>query len=160
MKRRFYIVPTDMQLLGRVPNPRALPTDPVKTMDVSLLFLRSSGHHLTASGKHDWNGFTLVMVTGFVSAEYQEIFHAHPDVALLPDYETETAKTFGEHLASSDSKFSQKHLDALGALGIGAGHNIGDLFGQLCSRSADFMRSSREPLHFMYGSSVPEGVAW
>lgn len=89
----------------------AMPDDTLKpvTVPMTQLFHPTIGSHYI-----DLPDGLVLMMTSFDHDERSEdIFHAHPDVAILPHPTVEGNKPLKNHVGAQGYRFSQRHLDAL-----------------------------------------------
>lgn len=110
------------------------------TLDTFLaqrdLFHNMAGAHAlhlydaTASGAREaWEaaGKPVLVNATFRLEAHADRWHAHPEVAILPDYAEEGTHPLKSHLARPTRKLKQVHLDHLGAIGITGDHTVLDL---------------------------------
>lgn len=89
-------------------------------------------HPLIGSHYLELPGGMLLMMTSFDHDERSEdLFHAHPEVAILPHPTTDGNLPLKSHLGRAGYKFAQAHLDALkghALLGIAETDTVLDVF--------------------------------
>ena len=90
---------------------RAMPNGPAEPvmLPMAQLFHPAIGSHYI-----DLAGGMLLMMTSFDHDERSEdLFHAHPAVAILPHPSVEGNKPLKSHVGATGYKFAQHHLEAL-----------------------------------------------
>jgi hypothetical protein len=71
-------------------------------------------HPIVGSHYIDLSNGMVLMMTSFDHDERSEdLFHAHPAVAILPHPSVEGNKPLKNHVGATGYKFAQRHLDAL-----------------------------------------------
>jgi hypothetical protein len=109
--RRLYILPKSAWegniQIGTHANPDGS-SSPV-LVPVRQLFHPNIGSHYI-----DLPAGMVLMMTSFDHDERSEdLFHAHPDVAILPHPTADGHKPLVNHIGAAGYKFAQSHLDAL-----------------------------------------------
>ena len=109
--RRLYVVPRSLMFgsiqTGTRPGPDGEP-QPVMTETNRLMHPIIGWHAL------DLPGDLLLMSTSFDHNErYEDIFHAHPEVAILPNPTLDGNKPLKTHIGAAGYRFTQAHLDAI-----------------------------------------------
>lgn len=59
------------------------------------------------------NGMVLMMTSFDHDERCEDLFHGHPEVAILPHPTLDGRKPLKNHLGESGYRFAQRHLDAL-----------------------------------------------
>jgi len=89
--------------------PAAIPAGTPITIETHRLFHPLIGWHYI-----DLPGGMVLMCTSFAHNErYEDMFHAHPEVAILPNPTVDGNKMLKDHVGSASYKFLEHHLDAL-----------------------------------------------
>lgn len=71
-------------------------------------------HPMLGSHYIDLPDGMILMMTSFDHSERcEDLFHAHPEVAILPHPARDGNKPLKNHIGSSGYKFEQRHLNAL-----------------------------------------------
>ncbi len=117
--RRLYVLPKETWNGTVQIGTRALPGGPPEPVHVPMIQLF---HPMIGSHYIDLPNGMILMVTSFDHDERcEDLFHAHPEVAILPHPTRDGAKPLKSHIGTAGYKFEQRHLDALtghAALGI------------------------------------------
>ena len=127
--RRLYIVPKSLWS-GSIQTGAAAGSDGAAqpaTIEAVRLF-----HPLIGSHYLELPGELLLMMTSFDHDERAEdLFHAHPEVAILPHPTSDGNLPLKSHVGRAGYKFAQSHLDALkghALLGITESDTVLDVF--------------------------------
>lgn len=111
--RRLYVLPKETWSGTIQTGTRALADGSAEPVHVPVIQLF---HPLIGSHFLDLPNGMVLMVTSFDHDERcEDLFHAHPDVAILPHPTRDGAKPLKNHIGASGYKFEQRHLDALKA---------------------------------------------
>ena len=127
--RRLYVVPKSLWSGTIQTGARAGPDGSAQpaTIETVRLF-----HPLVGSHYVELPGELLLVMTSFDHDERAEdLFHAHPQVAILPHPTSDGNLPLKSHLGRTGYKFAQAHLDALtghGLLGIVESDTVLDVF--------------------------------
>ena len=79
-----------------------------------LLPLAQLFHPMIGSHYIDLPDNLVLMMTSFDHDERcEDLFHAHPEVAILPHPTLDGKKALKNHIGASGYRFAQRHLDAL-----------------------------------------------
>ncbi|HKV95774.1 MAG TPA: hypothetical protein VJW20_24745 [Candidatus Angelobacter sp.] len=109
--RRLYILPKEVwsgtAQTGTRTNPDGS-TQPVLLPMIQLFHPMLGSHYIDLP-----NGMVLMMTSFDHNERSEDIFHAHPQVAILPHPTRDGNKPLKNHIGSSGYKFEQHHLDAL-----------------------------------------------
>ena len=90
---------------------RAMPDGPAEPV---LLPMAQLFHPAIGSHYIDLAGGMVLMMTSFDHDERSEdLFHAHPAVAILPHPSVDGNKPLKSHVGAAGYKFAQRHLEAL-----------------------------------------------
>jgi hypothetical protein len=109
--RRLYVLPKDIWSGTVQTGMRAMPDGPAEPV---LLPMAQLFHPAIGSHYIDLAGGMVLMMTSFDHDERSEdLFHAHPAVAILPHPSRDGAKPLKAHVGSPGYKFEVRHLDAL-----------------------------------------------
>ena len=81
---------------------------PVMIETVRLFHPAIGSHYLELP-----NGFLLLMTSFDHDERAEDLFHAHPEVAILPHPTLDGNLPLNSHIGRSGYKFTQAHLDAL-----------------------------------------------
>jgi hypothetical protein len=109
--RRLYILPKDVWNGTMQTGTRALPDGSTEAVlqPVTQFF-----HPLIGSHYIDLANGMILMMTSFDHDERcEDLFHAHPEVAILPHPAQDGNKPLKAHLGRPGYKFEQHHLDSL-----------------------------------------------
>jgi hypothetical protein len=109
--RRLYVLPKDVCSGTVQTGTRAMPAGPAEPvlLPIAQLFHPTLGSHYI-----DLAGGMVLMMTSFDHDERcEDLFHAHPAVAILPHPSVEGNKPLKSHVGAAGYKFAQRHLDAL-----------------------------------------------
>jgi hypothetical protein len=109
--RRLYVLPKDVWSGTVQTGTRTMPdgsTEPV-LLPMTQLFHPTIGSHYI-----DLPDGMVLMMTSFDHDERcEDLFHAHPEVAILPHPTLDGKKALKTHIGTSGYRFAQHHLDAL-----------------------------------------------
>jgi hypothetical protein len=127
--RRLYIVPKSVWSgsvqLGTAQNDHG-ESAPVMIETVRLFHPLIGSHYLELPGE------LLLLATSFDHDERAEdIFHGHPQVAILPHPSVDGKLPLKSHVGRAGYKFTQAHLDALeghALLGVNENDSVVDVF--------------------------------
>jgi hypothetical protein len=111
--RRLYILPKDVWSGTVRTGTRAMPDGPAEPVvaPMAQLFHPTIGSHYI-----DLPGGLVLMMTSFDHDERcEDLFHAHPEVAILPHPTADGNKALKSHVGAAGYRFAQHHLDALTA---------------------------------------------
>lgn len=109
--RRLYILPGEVWSGTVQTGVRTLPDGTSEPVHVPMTQLF---HPLIGSHYIDLPGGMVLMMTSFDHDERSEdLFHAHPAVAVLPHPASDGSKPLKNHVGTPQYKFEQHHLDAL-----------------------------------------------
>lgn len=112
--RRLYILPKEVWSGTIQTGTRTTPAGSLEPVLVPMIQLF---HPIIGSHCIDLPNGMLLMVTSFDHDERcEDLFHAHPEVAILPHPATDGRKPLKTHVGSPGYKFEQRHLDALTGL--------------------------------------------
>lgn len=110
--RRLYIVPRSL-MLGAIQvgtEQTSAGPKPVMMDTCRLIHPMLGWHAVDLPGPEDF----LLMITSFGHSEAAEdLFHAHPEVAILPHPTLDGNTPLKQHVGREGYKFAQQHLDAL-----------------------------------------------
>ena len=126
--RRLYILPKEVWSGTVQTGTRALPdgsTEPVLIPMTQLFHPVIGSHYIDLA-----NGMILMMTSFDHDERCEDLFHAHPEVAILPHPTREGNKPLRNHIGSAGYRFEQRHLDALSAhhgLGIQSTDSVLDV---------------------------------
>ena len=115
--RRLYILPKSVWSGSIQTGTRALPQGAAEPVLVPVLLPMTQLFH-PAIGSHyiDLGDGLILMMTSFDHDERSEdLFHAHPEVAILPHPTLDGMKPLQAHVDAPGYKFTRRHLDALAA---------------------------------------------
>ena len=84
------------------------PSEPVLVPMIQLFHPMIGSHYIDLP-----NGMILMMTSFDHDERCEELFHAHPAVAILPHPARDGTKPLKNHIGTSGYKFEQRHLDAL-----------------------------------------------
>jgi hypothetical protein len=87
--------------------PSGLP-EPVYTPITQLFHPLIGAHYIDLPG-----GMALMMTSFDHDERCEDLFHAHPEVAILPHPASDGRKPLKNHVGTPQYKFEQHHLDAL-----------------------------------------------
>ncbi len=99
---------------------------PVMIETVRLFHPMIGSHYLELPG-----GFLLLMTTLDHDERAEDLFHAHPEVAILPHPTVDGNLPLKSHIGRPGYKFAQGHLDALqehGTMGVLETDSVLDVF--------------------------------
>jgi|SRR5947209_743955 len=109
--RRLYILPKAVWNGTVQTGVHALPDGSSAPVHVPITQLF---HPIIGAHYIDLPGGMILMMTSFDHNERcEDLFHAHPEVAILPHPTTDGRRPLKEHVRAPDYKFEQHHLDAL-----------------------------------------------
>ena len=126
--RRLYILPKSVWAGEIQTGTHTLPdgsAEPVMLRVTQLFHPRIGSHYIDLP-----NGLVLMMTSFDHDERAEDLFHAHPEVAILPHPTLDGHKPLQAHVGAPGYKFAQKHLDALlghAALGAAATDTVLDL---------------------------------
>ncbi len=127
--RRLYILPKSLWA-GKIQiGTEALPggsEQPAMIETVRLFHPIIGSHYLELPG-----GFILLMTSFDHDERAEDLFHAHPEVAILPHPTADGNLALKSHLGRSGYKFTQTHLEALKGhdrMGIAETDSVLDVF--------------------------------
>jgi len=109
--RRLYILPKDVWNGTVQTGIRVLPNgsaEPVLIPMTQLFHPAIGSHYIDLP-----NGMVLMMTSFDHDERCEDLFHGHPDVAILPHPTLDGRKPLKNHLGSAGYRFAQHHLDAL-----------------------------------------------
>jgi len=109
--RRLYVLPKEVWSGMVQTGTRALPdgsSEPVYVPMIQLFHPMIGSHYLDLP-----NGMVLMMTSFDHDERYEDLFHAHPAVAILPHPASDGKKPLKSHVGAPGYKFEQRHLDAL-----------------------------------------------
>jgi hypothetical protein len=111
--RRLYVLAKDIWSGAVQTGMRAMPDGPDEPV---LLPMAQLFHPAIGSHYIDLAGGLVLMMTSFDHDERSEdLFHAHPAVAILPHPSVDGNKPLKNHIGAAGYKFAQHHLEALTA---------------------------------------------
>lgn len=109
--RRLYVLPKDVWggtvQTGTRSNPNGS-VEPVLLPMIQLFHPMLGSHYIDLP-----NGMVLMMTSFDHNERSEDIFHAHPQVAILPHPVRDGNKPLKNHIGAPGYKFEQHHLDAL-----------------------------------------------
>jgi hypothetical protein len=109
--RRLYVLPKDVWI-GTVQTGTRTMTD--GSVEPVLLPMAQLFHPAIGSHYIDLPGSMVLMMTSFDHDERcEDLFHSHPEVAILPHPTLDGRKALKSHIDAPGYRFSQRHLDAL-----------------------------------------------
>ena len=109
--RRLYVLPKEVWSGTVQTGTRILPDGASEPVLIPMLQLF---HPIVGSHYVDLPNRMILMMTSFAHDERSEdLFHAHPEVAILPHPTSDGKKPLKNHVGTSGYKFEQRHLDAL-----------------------------------------------
>ena len=109
--RRLYILSKEAWNGTVQTGTRAMPDGSSEPVLVSMLQLF---HPIIGAHYIDLPHGMVLMMTSFDHDERcEDLFHAHPAVAILPHPASDGRKPLKHHVAASGYRFDQRHLDAL-----------------------------------------------
>jgi hypothetical protein len=127
--RRLYVVPKSVWAgtiqTGAGANPDGSP-QPATIETVRLFHPLIGSHYLELPG-----GLLLVMTSFDHDERAEDLFHGHPEVAILPHPTSDGNLPLKSHLGRAGYKFTQAHLDALkghALMGITESDTVLDVF--------------------------------
>ena len=109
--RRLYVLPKEVWSGTISTGTRSLPdgsSEPV-LLPMAQLFHPTIGSHYIDLP----NGMVLMMTSFDHDERSEDLFHAHPEVAILPHPSIDGHKPLKSHVGAPGYKFSQHHLDCL-----------------------------------------------
>lgn len=106
--RRFYVIPRTLLTGDMEVGYDYDAQQPVRVHTVRLFHPDQGGHAIDLP-----NGFLLMAVSFSHSERYEEMWHNHPDVAVLPHPTIDGHKKLVDHVGSIQHKFHQHHHDAI-----------------------------------------------
>jgi len=109
--RRLYVLPKDVWNGVVQTGTKALPdgsSEPVYLPMIQLFHPIVGSHYIDLP-----NGMILMMTSFDHDERCEDLFHAHPDVTILPHPSSDGKKSLKEHVGTPGYKFEQRHLDAL-----------------------------------------------
>jgi hypothetical protein len=126
--RRLYILPKSVWSGEIQTGTHTLPdgsSGPVMLRVTQLFHPRIGSHYIDLP-----QGLVLMMTSFDHDERAEDLFHAHPEVAILPHPTLDGHKPLQAHVGAPGYKFTQTHLDALtahAALGASATDTVLDL---------------------------------
>lgn len=126
--RRLYILPKSVWAGTIQTGTHTLPdgsSAPVMLATTQLFHPGIGSHYIDLPG-----GLVLMMTSFDHDERAEDLFHAHPEVAILPHPTLDGRKPLQAHVGAPGYKFEQRHLDALSAhavLGISGTDTVLDL---------------------------------
>lgn len=109
--RRLYVLPKEVWSGEVQTGTRILPDGPSEPVFIPMIQLF---HPMIGSHYIDLPGGMVLMMTSFDHDERSEdLFHAHPAVAILPHPSVDGNKPLRSHVGAAGYKFAQHHMDAL-----------------------------------------------
>jgi len=109
--RRLYVLPKEVWS-GKVQiGTRTLPDgsfEPVFAPMTQIFHPAIGSHYIEIA-----NGMILMMTSFAHDERCEDLFHGHPEVAVLPHPSRDGARPLKAHVGSPGYKFEQRHLDAL-----------------------------------------------
>ena len=109
--RRLYVLPKEVWN-GKVQvGARTLPdgsAEPVFVPMIQIFHPAIGSHYIEIA-----NGMILMMTSFAHDERCEDLFHGHPEVAILPHPSRDGAKPLKAHVGSPGYKFEQRHLAAL-----------------------------------------------
>jgi len=109
--RRLYILPRDVWSGAVQTGTRAMPDgslEPVMMPTAQIFHPTIGSHYIDLP-----NGMILMMTSFDHDERCEDLFHSHPEVAILPHPTLDGRKTLKSHLGAPGYRFAQRHLDAL-----------------------------------------------
>jgi hypothetical protein len=109
--RRLYILPKEVWNGTIQTGTRVLPdasSEPIHVPTIQLFHPMIGSHYIDLP-----NGMILMMTSLDHDERSEDLFHAHPSVAILPHPTRDGAKPLKNHIGIAGYKFEQHHLDAL-----------------------------------------------
>jgi hypothetical protein len=109
--RRFYILPKSVWSGEIQTGTHTLPdssSQPVMLRVTQLFHPRIGSHYIDLPG-----GLVLMMTSFDHDERAEDLFHGHPEVAILPNPTIDGRKPLQAHVGAPGYKFEQRHLDAL-----------------------------------------------
>ena len=109
--RRLYILPKDVWSGTVQTGTRTMPDGPAEPVlaPMAQLFHPTIGSHYIDLP----NGMVLLMNSFDHDERCEDLFHAHPEVAILPHPTVDGNKALKSHVGAAGYRFAQRHLDAL-----------------------------------------------
>jgi hypothetical protein len=109
--RRLYVLPKEVWSGKVQTGTRILPdesSEPVSIPMIQIFHPMLGSHYIDLP-----NGMVLMMTSFDHDERCEDLFHAHPEVAILPHPSRDGTKPLKAHVGSPGYKFEQRHLDAL-----------------------------------------------
>jgi hypothetical protein len=109
--RRLYVLPKEVWSGKVQTGTRILPdesSEPVSIPMIQIFHPMIGSHYIDLP-----NGMVLVMTSFDHDKRSEDLFHAHPAVAILPHPSVEGNKPLKSHVGAAGYKFAQCHLEAL-----------------------------------------------
>ena len=109
--RRLYILPKDVWNGMVQTGTRTMPDgslEPVRIPMAQIFHPIIGSHYIDLP-----NGMVLMMTSFDHDERCEDLFHGHPEVAILPHPTFDGRKALKNHLGTSGYRFAQRHLDAL-----------------------------------------------
>jgi hypothetical protein len=109
--RRLYILPKDVWSGTVQTGTRAMsdgPAEPVLAPMAQLFHPTIGSHYIDLP-----NGMVLLMTSFDHDERCEDLFHAHPQVAILPHPTIDGNKPLKNHVGAPGYRFAQHHLEAL-----------------------------------------------
>ena len=109
--RRLYVLPKETWSGAIQIGARALPdgsSEPVHLPMIQLFHPMIGSHYLDLP-----NGMVLLVTSFDHDERCEDLFHAHPEVAILPHPTRDGNKPLKSHVGTPGYKFDRRHLDAL-----------------------------------------------
>jgi len=109
--RRLYVLPKEVWSGTAQTGTKVLPDGSAEPVHIPMIQLF---HPMVGSHYIDLSGGMILMMTSFDHDERcEDIFHAHPAVAILPHPSSDGRKPLKSHVGAEGYRFEQRHLDAL-----------------------------------------------
>ena len=111
--RRLYVLPKEVWSGTAQTGTRTLPdgsSEPVHVPMIQLFHPIIGSHYIDLA-----NGMVLMMTSFDHDERCEDLFHAHPAVAILPHPSSDGRKPLKNHIGAPGYRFEQHHLDALKA---------------------------------------------